>query len=259
MTSGRLFLCGAGSSPLRGRSLLPAAWSEAPSIIEVAEVFLERRFGTVSRGPPHLGRPDAPQHVDRGERPACGVRAYQLPSRAELRLHVPVHLRFPLHFFVETDIPEELLDIAVVCRDVACHRRTVAVLLQDMVGGVPVDGHAFYVHTCVCARLLLEDREHVPVEAGAVDAHHVAETLAEVAGKDEHVTHTLHVADVLAPARYYPDGVMEDVRHVVGSERDLLMAVGRYLHHVIGGRHAGAVPGRPFHSCAELRAYGLYA
>ena len=33
MTSGRLFFCGAGSSPLRGRSLLPAAWSEAPSII----------------------------------------------------------------------------------------------------------------------------------------------------------------------------------------------------------------------------------
>lgn len=119
------------------------------------------------------------------------MAADKLPFRLVSDLYDSVDLGLPLYKFFETDMLKQFLEKLVVTRDVRGERRPVVILLQDGVGGVAVNAHPLDVHSRICACLLLKDSEDVSVKAGPVNADHIGEALAEVAGEDKHIPYLL--------------------------------------------------------------------
>ena len=125
------------------------------------------------------------------ECPSCRMAADKLPFRFVSDLYDSVDLGLPLYKLFETDMLKQFLEKLVVTRDARGKGRLIVILLQDGVGGVPVYAHPLNVYSHICASLLLKDSEDVSVKAGPVNAGHIGEALAEVAGEDKHILYLL--------------------------------------------------------------------
>lgn len=119
------------------------------------------------------------------------MAAYKLPFRLVSDLNDSVDLGLPLYKFFETDMLKQFLEKLVVTGNARGKGRLIVILLKDLVGGVPVYAHPLNVHSHICASLLLKDSEDVAVKAGPVNAGHIREALAEVAGEDKHIPYLL--------------------------------------------------------------------
>ena len=140
------------------------------------------------------------KNVVSSECPACCVTAYQFPLGNKLDFHDAIDLGLPLDKFFETYILDKLLQIPVIAGYVGSERRFIAILLQYLVSGLAVKAHPLDVDSHISASLLLEDGEDVSVKAGLIYSHHVGESLTEVAGEHEHISHLLQLADMLRSA-----------------------------------------------------------
>lgn len=154
------------------------------------------------------------------------MAADEFPFRDILHLDKAIYFGFSLNKVVESDILEQVFEIAVEAGYVGGEWGTVVVFLEDFIGGVSVEAHALDVHSGEGARLLLKDAEDIAVEAGLVDAHHIRVSLAKIAGKNKHVSDALQVTEILRSPVDSGEVEMIDMTHLVGREGYLLVAIG---------------------------------
>ena len=166
------------------------------------------------------------EDVVRGEGSAGGVAADEFPFRKVLHLDKAIYFGFTLNKVVESDILEQVFEIAIEARYVGGEWGAVVVFFEDFVGGVSVEAHALNVYPGEGARLLLKDAKNIAVKARLVDAHHVRVSLAKIAGENEHIPDTFQVPKILRPSLDGGEIKVVDMTHFVGSECYLLVAVG---------------------------------
>lgn len=149
----------------------------------------------------------------------------EFPFRDILHLDKAIYFGFSLNKVVESDILEQVFEIAVEAGYVGGEWGTVVVFLEDFIGGVR-SRLMRSMSTRSRMPVLLEDAEDIAVEARLVDAHHVRVSLAKIAGKNKHVSDALQVTEILRSSADSGEVEMIDMTHLVGREGYLLVAIG---------------------------------